>query len=247
MTGSRILVAVREHPKDGGAGAEQLVRIREAIEARGFDVRWAVDVVDAEAVLRTEAGLTAALVAWDLPGQGDADEERGGAKVLRSLGRRFQDLPVFLVMTGDGLRDLPLWVSESVVGYVWPLEDTPGFIAGRIITAARTYREAVLPPFFRARRFDDAHEYSWHTPAHSGGLALLKSPAGRAFHDYFGERLLRSDLSISVGDQLAVRAHRSDRRGGAQRRPGLRRRLHLLRAARGLHLQPRGRPLQRHP
>ncbi|MFF8382277.1 Orn/Lys/Arg decarboxylase N-terminal domain-containing protein [Streptomyces kanasensis] len=199
MADSRVLVAVREHHKDEGAGAKQMVRIREAIEERGFDVRWAVDVPDAEAVLRTEAGLTAAMVAWELPGRPGANGEPGGAAVLRSLGRRYRDLPVFLVMDGDGVRDLPLWVSESVVGYVWPLEDTPGFIGGRIASAARTYREAILPPFFRAlRRFDDAHEYSWHTPAHSGGVALLKSPVGRAFHDYFGERLLRSDLSISV-------------------------------------------------
>jgi arginine decarboxylase len=208
MTDSKILVAVREHPRDGGAGAEQLVRIRKAIEAQGFDVRWAVDAADAEAVLRTDAGLTAALVAWELPGDGSSDSEPGGAAVLRFIGRRFQNLPTFLVMHDDGLRDLPLWVSESVVGYVWPLEDTPGFIAGRITTAARTYREAVLPPFFRAlRRFDDAHEYSWHTPAHSGGVAMLKSPAGRAFHDYFGERLLRSDLSISVGELGSLFEH----------------------------------------
>lgn len=208
MTDNKLLVAVREHPRDEGVGAGQLVRIREAIEARGFDVRWAVDAADAQAVLRTEAGLTAALVAWELPDPGATESEPGGAKVLRSIGRRFRDLPVFLVMTEDAVQDLPLWVSESVVGYVWPLEDTPGFIAGRITTAARTYREAVLPPFFRAlRRFDDAHEYSWHTPAHSGGVALLKSPAGRAFHDYFGERLLRSDLSISVGELGSLFEH----------------------------------------
>lgn len=207
MAENRILVAVREHHRDEGAGAEQLRKIRDAVEAGGFEVRWAVTAADAEAVLRTEAGLAAALVAWDLPGEGGG-ESPGGAAVLRRIGRRFQDLPVFLVMADDGVRDLPLWVSESVVGYVWPLEDTPGFIAGRVTTAARAYREAVLPPFFRAlRRFDDAHEYSWHTPAHSGGVAFLKSPAGRAFHDYFGERLLRSDLSISVEELGSLFEH----------------------------------------
>ncbi|MFF4395964.1 Orn/Lys/Arg decarboxylase N-terminal domain-containing protein [Streptomyces sp. NPDC001480] len=207
MAENRILVAVREHPRDECAGAEQLRKIRDAVETGGFGVRWAVTAADAEAVLRTEAGLAAALVAWDLPGDGGG-EGPGGAAVLRRIGRRFQDLPVFLVMADDGVRDLPLWVSESVVGYVWPLEDTPGFIAGRVTTAARAYREAVLPPFFRAlRRFDDAHEYSWHTPAHSGGVAFLKSPAGRAFHDYFGERLLRSDLSISVEELGSLFEH----------------------------------------
>ncbi|MEU7097292.1 Orn/Lys/Arg decarboxylase N-terminal domain-containing protein [Streptomyces longwoodensis] len=227
MTDSRVLIAVREHPRDEGAAAEQLRALRDAVEAAGYEVRWAVTAGDAEAVLRTEAGLAAALVAWDLPDdrrRGDGpdahggnrpeahDRDRadgpGGAAVLRQVGRRFQDLPVFLVMAGDDVRDLPLWVSETVVGYVWPLEDTPGFIAGRITTAARAYREAVLPPFFRAlRRFDDAHEYSWHTPAHSGGVAFLKSPAGRAFHDYFGERLLRSDLSISVEELGSLFEH----------------------------------------
>ncbi|MGR6974938.1 Orn/Lys/Arg family decarboxylase [Streptomyces cynarae] len=205
---SKILIAVGAHPKEEGAEAEQLLRIREAIESQGFGVRWAVSAADAEAVLRTEAGLAAALVAWDLPPGRGADGEPAGAVVLRRLGSRFQELPVFLVMADDGVRELPLWVSESVVGYVWPLEDTPAFIAGRITTAARAYREAVLPPFFKAlRRFDDAHEYSWHTPAHSGGVAFLKSPVGRAFHDYFGERLLRSDLSISVEELGSLFEH----------------------------------------
>ncbi|MGW3647562.1 Orn/Lys/Arg family decarboxylase [Streptomyces sp. NPDC000878] len=228
MADSRILVAVPEHPRGEGAVRQQLRKIRDAIEAGGFEVRWAVTAEDADAVLRTEAGLAAALVAWDLPraagdGPGAAlaapggtlvrpgstlDGTPGGGAVLRRIGRRFGDLPVFLVMADEGVRYLPLWVSETVVGYVWPLEDTPGFIAGRITTAARAYRESVLPPFFRAlRRFDDAHEYSWHTPAHSGGVAFLKSPAGRAFHDYFGERLLRSDLSISVEELGSLFEH----------------------------------------
>ncbi|MEV6881432.1 Orn/Lys/Arg decarboxylase N-terminal domain-containing protein [Streptomyces sp. NPDC051135] len=199
MTDSTILIAVPEQARGEGVGAGQLRRIRDGIEAGGCGVRWVSDAGDADAVLRTEAGLAAALVAWDLPAGGRGDAESGGAAVLRHIGRRFHRLPVFLVMADEGVRDLPLWVSESVVGYVWPLEDTPSFIAGRVTAAARAYQEAVLPPFFRAlRRFDDAHAYSWHTPAHAGGVAFLKSPVGRAFHDYFGERLLRSDLSISV-------------------------------------------------
>ncbi|MFF7241841.1 Orn/Lys/Arg decarboxylase N-terminal domain-containing protein [Streptomyces collinus] len=212
MSDDRMLIAVREHPGEEGAVPEQLRAIRAAVEAKGFEVRWAVTAEDARAVLRTEAGLAAALIAWDLPGETAAGPQygdgSGGASVLRYVGRRFQNLPVFLVMADEGVRDLPLWVSEMAVGYVWPLEDTAGFIAGRISTAARAYREGVLPPFFRAlRRFDDAHEYSWHTPAHAGGVAFLKSPAGRAFHDYFGERLLRSDLSISVEELGSLFEH----------------------------------------
>ncbi|MGA5128251.1 Orn/Lys/Arg decarboxylase N-terminal domain-containing protein [Streptomyces olivoreticuli] len=216
MADGTILFAVREAPEGGGAGAGQLRRVRRELEGRGFDVRWAVTADDAQAVLRTEAGLAGAVVDWDLPAgvksddkrDGRTDGEPGGADVLRRTGRRFQDLPVFLITSGEDLDNLPLWVAETVIGYIWPLEDTAAFIAGRIASAARGYQEGLLPPFFKAlRRFDDAHEYSWHTPAHSGGVAFLKSPVGRAFHDYFGERLLRSDLSISVEELGSLFEH----------------------------------------
>ncbi|MEU9554344.1 Orn/Lys/Arg decarboxylase N-terminal domain-containing protein [Streptomyces fumanus] len=207
MAGGTVLMAVAERPEDAGAAAGQWARIAEEIQAGGLRVRWAVNAADAEAVLRTEAGLAAAVVAWDLR-SGTGEDEPGGAAVLRRIGHRFRELPVFLVMTGEGVCELPLWVSQTVVGYVWPLEDTPVFLAGRIASAARAYQDALLPPFFKAlRRFDDAHEYSWHTPAHSGGVAFLKSPVGRAFHDYFGERLLRSDLSVSVEELGSLFEH----------------------------------------
>ncbi|WP_310600618.1 hypothetical protein [Desulfobulbus sp.] len=57
----------------------------------------------------------------------------------------------------------------------------------------------LLPPLFTAIMAFQGHEYAWHTPGHAGGNAFLKSPAGRAFYHYFGESLLRSDFSISVG------------------------------------------------
>ncbi|MFG3281294.1 Orn/Lys/Arg decarboxylase N-terminal domain-containing protein [Streptomyces sp. NPDC048111] len=221
MANGSVLLALRDDPPDGGADAEQLRRIGAELEARGLHVRWARSAEHACAVLRTEASLTAAVVAWELPGRdrrsdgpggpGAGDVDPAGAAVLRQISRRFKDLPVFLVMAEDsphGLDSLPLWVAEDVVGYIWPLEDTPSFIAGRVAHAARAYQEAVLPPFFKAlRRFDDAHEYSWHTPAHSGGVAFLKSPVGRAFFDYYGERLFRTDLSISVGELGSLFEH----------------------------------------
>ncbi|MEW2136365.1 Orn/Lys/Arg decarboxylase N-terminal domain-containing protein [Streptomyces sp. NPDC005409] len=212
MANGTVLLALRENPMGGGVSAEQLRRIGKDLENQGLELRWAPGARDAQAALRTEAGLAAAVVAWDLPRTaGGAVEEGGGGEVLRDIERRFKDLPVFLVMADDTDQDLerlPLWVSETVVGYIWPLEDTPSFIAGRVAAAARGYHRDLLPPFFKAlRRFDDAHEYSWHTPAHSGGVAFLKSPAGRAFFDYYGERLFRTDLSISVGELGSLFEH----------------------------------------
>ena len=154
----------------------------------------------AVAHVRSDASLGAALVAWDTA-DAAMDGPLGTGQVLRAITERFRGLPVFLLVTGADVSRLPLWAYEVIQGCVWPLEDTPSFIAGRIAKAVADYGETSLPPFFRAlRTFDRGHEFSWHTPGHAGGVAFLKSPAGRALFDYYGERLFRTDLSISVGE-----------------------------------------------
>ncbi|GAA2600754.1 Orn/Lys/Arg decarboxylase N-terminal domain-containing protein [Actinomadura fulvescens] len=184
-----ILVAGDERPDADSAVAEQLRRLCTAMEEHGLRVRWTHRTTDALAVIRSESMLMGMLAGWD----------GGGEKVLDAVTKRFHRLPVFLMAAEQEPRDLPLWVYEVIQGYVLLLEDTPGFIAGRIAHAAEEYTERILPPFFEAlRKLEDRHRYSWHTPAHAGGVAFLKSAVGRAFFDYYGERLLRTDLSISV-------------------------------------------------
>ncbi|NJD58601.1 MAG: arginine decarboxylase, partial [Anaerolineae bacterium] len=69
-------------------------------------------------------------------------------------------------------------------------------------------RDELPPPLTKAlMEFAKVYEYSWHTPGHAGGIAFLKSPVGRIFYDYFGENLLRSDLSISVGELGSLLDH----------------------------------------
>jgi arginine decarboxylase len=187
--------------------AGQLNLICEHLSEDGHDVVRAGTNDDALALVQSRADLTAALVSWDLRDAAGVLEQPAET-VLTALMARFTRLPVFLVTTAASVDDLPLWVSEIICGYVWLLEDTPGFIAGRIGVAARRYQEELLPPFFRElRRFDDTHEYSWHTPAHAGGVAFLKSPIGRALFDYYGERLFRTDLSISVAELGSLFEH----------------------------------------
>ncbi|POM23646.1 Biodegradative arginine decarboxylase [Actinomadura rubteroloni] len=183
-----ILAAVTEPPDADTVLAEQTRGLRAELDALGFRLRWTHRASDARAIIGSDATLAAVLAAWDAPGAED---------VLHAVAARFRGLPVFLSGAGDA--ELPLWVYEIIQGYVHPLEDTPAFIAGRVAHAAEQYAERLLPPFFGALlRLEDHHRYSWHTPAHAGGVAFLKSPVGRAFFDFFGEHLLRTDLSISV-------------------------------------------------
>ena len=60
---------------------------------------------------------------------------------------------------------------------------------------------------FALAQFSRGYEYSWHTPGHTGGTAFLKSPVGRAYFEFFGEALFRSDLSISVGELGSLLDH----------------------------------------
>jgi arginine decarboxylase len=92
--------------------------------------------------------------------------------------------------------------------YVILFEDTPAMIAGRIDFAWRCYTDSLLPPFFEGLlNFAHSHEYSWHTPGHSGGAAFRASPIGNAFFDFYGEELFRTDLSVSVGELGSLLDH----------------------------------------
>ncbi|MBW4718642.1 Orn/Lys/Arg decarboxylase N-terminal domain-containing protein [Saccharothrix obliqua] len=211
MTGNTVLLALDAGTVKGTAAVERVGELVSLLSGRGYRVTIADSAHDAAAVVTSRADLGAVLVSWDLPAGTEVGGERARPveAVLRTLVGRFSPrLPVFLV-TSDGIADeLPLWVAEFVNGWIWLLEDTPGFIAGRVDASARRYLENVLPPFFRAlRHFDDAHKFSWHTPAHAGGVAYLKSPVGKAFYDYYGERLFRTDLSSSVGELGSLFEH----------------------------------------
>jgi lysine decarboxylase/arginine decarboxylase len=123
--------------------------------------------------------------------------------------RAGEDLvPIFLVIDPGVVETLPLSVIREVNEYIWLLDDSPEFIAGRVDAAARRYRGTLLPPMFRALvDYSRDCEYSWHTPGHTGGTAFLKSPAGRLFLRFYGDELLRSDLSVSVTELGSLLNH----------------------------------------
>lgn len=108
-------------------------------------------------------------------------------------------LPIFLWTDRLNMSCVPLEVLTRVAGYVWKGEDTPSFLAGRLHRASREFNARVTPTFFgRLVDYVYGNHYAWHTPGHFGGTAFLKSATGCAFHDFFGENMLRADLSVSV-------------------------------------------------
>lgn len=169
------------------------------------DVVTATSCEDAGALFAADAAIQAVLLDWDM--EGDADHKAALATIA-AIRARNSAVPIFLCADRSLASTIPLDAMGEVDDFVWLMEDTPRFIAGRVVAATERYRSQVLPPMFGAlARFSQVHEYSWHTPGHTGGTAFLKHPAGRAYFEFFGENLLRADLSISVGELGSLLDH----------------------------------------
>ncbi len=160
---------------------------------------------DAQAIILSDPALQVILLDWSL----DHDPEHQKTSALIHLIRsRNSHVPIFLMAKRDDAAAMTAAVMRRVDELIWLLDDTPFFIAGRVLAAIRRYQDEIAPPFSKALfEFAQVYEYSWHTPGHTGGTAFLKSPIGRAFYHYFGENLLRSDLSISVGELGSLLDH----------------------------------------
>src|SRR5580765_160968 len=175
------------------------------LQGRGVDVVEAASPEDAMSVVVSDPAMHAVLVDWTL---GQDQNHARATRLLEFVRARNDKIPIFLMAERDEASSIPIAVMQMVNEYIWTLEDTAAFVGGRVAVAMGRYLQALLPPLAAAlMRFGQTYEYSWHTPGHTGGTAFLKSPVGRIFFDYFGENLLRSDLSATVADLGSLLDH----------------------------------------
>lgn len=202
----RVLVIDDKLNQDSAEGRAARVFVKD-LESRNLDVVQAISAADGQAVVTTDAAIHAILLDWTLGGT-DTHTQSRARKLLSFIRERNDRVPVFLMADSSVAATMPVDVMALVDELVWTTEDTASFVSGRVEAAARRYIDKIMPPMAMAlARFAGVHEYSWHTPGHNGGTAFLKSPVGRVFHDYFGENLLRSDLSVSVGELGSLLGH----------------------------------------
>ena len=176
---------------------------------------------DASAVVASDPSFGCLVLDWNLGYDEDGDGSRPAETILGAACSRNAALPVFLMVERADLDSIRLPVAEMVQEYVLLFEDTPAFVAGRIDYAWRRYTDNLLPPFFRTlMAFAESHEYSWHTPGHAGGTAFRKSQVGKAFYDFYGENLFRTDLSVSVAELGSLLDHSGPSRRPSRTPPG---------------------------
>jgi len=197
-----LVVAGAERERLAG---ETLRRIVAELSALGHEVVRSTTASDATALVTSDPSFGCLIVDWNLDHESG---ERPAEAVLSRACRHNVRVPVFLLVEREDLDEVPLAVEEMVQEYVLVFEDTPSFVAGRIDYAWRRYTENLLPPFFASLvAFTESHEYSWHTPGHAGGTAFRKSQVGKAFYDFYGETLFRTDLSVSVAELGSLLDH----------------------------------------
>ncbi len=113
-------------------------------------------------------------------------------------------IPVFVILkNSDKLED-------RFVGNVYHILDGSHFDAkrysGQIEDAAAQYEADLLPPFFNVLNdYVNKGNIQFDCPGHQGGQYYRKHPAGRAFYEFFGENVFRSDIcnaDVKLGDLL---------------------------------------------
>jgi arginine decarboxylase len=192
-------------PKRRRAAGQTLARIVAELVDLGHRVVEAGALTDGLALVGSDPSFGAVVLDWDV----SAPDGELEARAVLDAARRLSDrLPVFLMLDHGDAAELSLEVLSAAHEVVLVLEDTPAFIAGRIDFAWRRYVETLLPPFFGALvDFANTYEYSMHTPGHAGGAAFRKTAVGKAFYDFYGENLFRTDLSVSVGELGSLLDH----------------------------------------
>ncbi len=170
---------------------------------------------DAHDIIYSHEDLGTVVIDWENQELGrvhgkneDLAGPNAAARLVEYVRRRNAGVPILVLSDRSSIESIPNGVLERVNGVIWKLTDTPQFNAGRIERAVEDYSRTVLPAFFR-NLVDYVAEYNfaWHTPGHMGGQGFLKSPSGTAFHKFFGENVLRADLSISVPELGSLLDH----------------------------------------
>ncbi|MBB4817713.1 arginine decarboxylase [Pseudomonas alcaligenes] len=204
-----ILIVHRDIKADTVAG-DRVRGIARELEQDGFVILSTASSAEGRIVASTHHGLACILVA----AEGAGENQRllqDVVELIRVARVRAPQLPIFALGEQVTIENAPAEAMadlNQLRGLLYLFEDTVPFLARQVARAARNYLEGLLPPFFRALVEHTAQSnYSWHTPGHGGGVAYRKSPVGQAFHQFFGENTLRSDLSVSVPELGSLLDH----------------------------------------
>ncbi len=201
------IIIIDEDFRAENASGMGIRSLADAIQKEGIEVLGVTSYGDLSSFAQQQSRASAFVLSID-------DEEFGSGsdadteivlKTLRAfvaeIRHKNADIPLYLYGETRTSRHIPNDILRELHGFIHMHEDTPEFVARHIIREAKSYLDSLAPPFFRALvNYAQDGSYSWHCPGHSGGVAFLKSPVGRMFHQFFGENMLRADVCNAVDE-----------------------------------------------
>ncbi len=174
-----------------------IARVTDALADYKVEVLHVNSYQEALPLIRNNMDIDAFLLSTDM--DLTPSEEPGAFAVLEAIDERQSGVPVFLLADRDKTSEaLNAGLMERATEFVWIFEDSPVFIADRVMAAIERFRQELLPPLFKAiwKYNESHHEYSWAAPGHQGGVGFTKTPAGKKYYDFYGENLFRTDTGI---------------------------------------------------
>ena len=199
------IIIIDEDFRSENASGLGIRALADALEAEGMEVLGVTSYGDLTSFAQQQSRASAFLLSIDDEefGSGSPEDTKLALKSLQAFVEeiRFKnaDIPIYLYGETRTSRHIPNNILRELHGFIHMHEDTPEFVARHIIREAKSYLDALAPPFFRALlHYAQDGSYSWHCPGHSGGVAFLKSPVGQMFHQFFGENMLRADVCNAV-------------------------------------------------
>ncbi|MDE4734376.1 arginine decarboxylase [Providencia rettgeri] len=200
----RALIVYTELTDDDSVISHAVARLASELKDEHVETVIIRNFEDGMAYIRSNTSIDCLLYGRDMS---DKQEQTQAHQLITQLHRRQEDVPVFLLSDREeALTAFDRKMMEQVDEFAWILEDSADFIAGRVLATIIRYRANLLPPLMKSLiKYSDVHEYSWAAPGHQGGVGFTKTPAGRIYHDFFGENLFRTDIGIervAVGSLL---------------------------------------------
>jgi arginine decarboxylase len=201
------IIIIDEDYRSENASGHGIRDLADALEKEGIEVVGMTSYGDLTSFAQQQSRASAFVLSIDDEefGTGSMEETEVALRTLRAFVQeiRFKnaDIPIYLYGETRTSRHIPNDILRELHGFIHMHEDTPEFVARHIIREAKSYMDSLAPPFFRALvEYAQDGSYSWHCPGHSGGVAFLKSPVGRMFHQFFGENMLRADVCNAVDE-----------------------------------------------
>lgn len=178
--------------------ADVLENLAEELTEAGFELIYPNNADDLLDLLRKNARIAGVIFDWDTH----------HLVISREISKINGKLPVFTFINDQTLLDLAFSDLAINIHFHNYILNHVGDIVTRIKLKTAEYINNLLPTFTKAL-FDYVRKekYTFCTPGHMGGAAFEQSPVGTLFYDFYGENMMRSDVSVSVEELGSLLDH----------------------------------------